>query len=128
LDNLCLWKKRQFLRLNEALQLTQQLAQALDRKDQVSVRMVLSMRQEPIQQAEEMEETLKNYLYTLPEEDAIRLHELLSGAPAESPLEQPLCDQIQSNRRLLKQITDLDRNLSLRLGGNKSFYKMFREK
>ena len=39
--------KRIYAALNEALDLTRQLADAVDRDDQVSVRMLISMRQEP---------------------------------------------------------------------------------
>jgi len=127
LEHLCLWKKRQFLRLTEISELTAQLARALDSKDQVSVRMVLSMRQDPIRQAEELEQNMRSYLLTLPEEDAIRLNAILDGAEPKTQEEIPLCEQVGRNRRLLQEITQRDRSLSVRLGGNKSFYRMFRD-
>ena len=39
--------KRTYAALNEALDLTRQLADAVDRNDQVAVQMLVSMRQEP---------------------------------------------------------------------------------
>ena len=41
--------KRVYTALNEALDLTKQLAEAVDRDDQVTLRMLVAMRQEPIE-------------------------------------------------------------------------------
>lgn len=124
LDNALQWKKRQFVKLSEVSDLTRQLAQALDRKDQVSVRMVLSMREEPVRQAAELEEAAQRYLLTLPEDDAIRLNELFNGAEETCAQERPLREQVARNRRLLQNLLELDRRLSQRLGGGKSFYRV----
>lgn len=120
-------KKRQFLLLTEVSDLTEQLAQAVDRVDQVSVKMVLSMRQEPCTRLQETEDTIQAKLLSLPEEDAIRMSELLNGAQAESQREEALCWQVAQNRRILEKLTETDRRVSLRLGGKGSFYKKYRE-
>ncbi|MEI3361551.1 MAG: hypothetical protein V8R75_02680 [Oscillospiraceae bacterium] len=48
LMDLLMLEKKIYNSLNEVQDLTRQLAEALDRQDQVSVRMLLTMRQEPI--------------------------------------------------------------------------------
>jgi len=126
LENLCQWKRRQAVCLTEVESLTGQLAEALGRGDQVSVNMLLVMREDPIQQAEELEQTARSYLLSQPEEDAIRLNELLNGAPAQSEQEQPLASQTAQNYRTLNKIREVDRRLSLQLGGRHSFYRKFR--
>jgi len=126
-DTLCQWKKQQMVKLMEISDLTNQLAQAVERNDQVSVRMVLSMRQDPVKQAQELDERIQAYVLTLPEETAIRMNALLRGEKAKSPEEEALESQVARNRRLLEKITQLDRLLSLRLGGSKSFYRKFRD-
>ena len=45
--------------LNEVLDLSRQIAQALDRNDQVAVEMLIAMRQEPITKLEEAKQALQ---------------------------------------------------------------------
>lgn len=119
-------RRKQTVKLMEVADLTKQLAQAVDRNDEVSVKMLLSMRQEPVLQLHEMEMALREYLLGLPEESAIRLNELLNGAPAQTPEENPLCEQTAQYRRLLKSTLAADKLLNTRLCGNQSFYSKFR--
>jgi len=127
LEELSRRRREQMVRLMEVSDLTGQLKQALDRNDQVSVNMMITMRQTPLQQLQEMEESLRAYLLTLPEESAIRAHAILSGSPAEDPEETVLCEQSARYRRLLEAVLAQDRALSIRLGGKRSFYNKFRE-
>jgi len=126
LDELYLWKKQQMTLLVEIMDLTEQLSQAVGRRDSVSVNMLVSMRQDPITQAQELENRSREFLLTLPEEAAIRLNELLNGEAAETPEEERLTGQVAQNRRLLKRIQELDESISLQLGGSHSFYRKFR--
>lgn len=119
-------KKRQFLLLTELDGLTQQLAQAVDRKDQVSVKMVLSMRQGPVMQLQELEDTIRARLLDLPEDEAIGMAALLNGGPARGPEDEELCKQVAQNQRILKKVTELDQRISQRLGGKRSVYQKFR--
>ena len=51
---------------------------------------------------------------------------MLNGGPPADPAQKPqqmLCEQVASNRRRLKQITELDRMLNQRLGREKSAYQ-----
>ena len=126
LEELCQRRRVQMLRLMEVADLTAQLAQALDRRDQVSVTLLLSMREEPLHLLEEMERDLRAHLLDLPQQDAIRANELLRGAQAETEEEAALCEQTARYRRLLESVSAQDRQLSLRIGGARSFYRTFR--
>ena len=44
----------------------------------------------------------------------------------DSPKERSLERQVAQYRRLLQSVRELDRRISLRVGGNRSFYKSFR--
>lgn len=123
-----LWrrKKTQAVRLMEVADLTRQILQAAERRDEVSVTMLLSMREEPIMRLGETDAALREYLRTLSREDAIRAAELLNGAPPASPDETRLCEQVGQYRRLLESAVEADSRLSVRMGGQRSFYKMFR--
>jgi len=121
-------RRRQLLRLIEATDLTRELTQAANRNDQVSVKMLLSMRREPLLALSEMEDGLRAYVLQLPQEDAIRASELLQGSEPRSEAERPLAEQVALYQRHLAAAQELDRQLSLRLSGKHSFYKKFREK
>ncbi len=127
LDVLLTWKKQQFIKFNEILSATQQLAQSLERNDPVSVNMWIAMREEPIQQAQELQTRIGDYLLKMPREDAIRANELLGGAEAGHDRETALREQAAQNRRLLDRIVQLDKFVSNRVAGSRSFYKTFRE-
>lgn len=123
-----LWrrKKAQTIRLMEVADLTRQTLVAAERRDEVSVTMLLSMREEPVKRVADMDEGFRAYLQTLPQEDAIRAAELLNGGPPAVPDEIRLYEQLGQYRRLLESVVEMDRRLSLRMGGQHSFYKMFR--
>ena len=67
------------------------------------------------------------YLLQMPEADAIRANELLTGTENGQGMESALSNQVAQNRRLLDRIIRLDKFISQRLGGNRSFYATFRE-
>ena len=47
-------ERKKYNLLNDVMDLSQQLATAMDRNDQVSVRMLVAMRQDPLTQLEEV--------------------------------------------------------------------------
>lgn len=114
--------KRIYTALNEALDLTRQLAEAADRDDQVTVQMLVSMRQEPTDKLARAHQALEQQRQALPEADAFRLAELLKGAEAETEAEAPLAGQVGVNRRVLKQLVDLDQVVNRKLAREKSIY------
>ena len=126
LDLVSYLKRKELLQLNEVSSLTEQLAQAVSRRDQVSVNLLLSMRQEPILQLQELRETLHTRLESFPEDEAIRISALLDGAPAESAKEEALAKQVAQCRRVLERVVAMDRQISERMGGKKSFYLKYR--
>lgn len=121
------WKKKQFLKFNEVLSVTEQMVKSMERNDRFSVSMLLSMREDPVRQAQEIQDQIGEYLLQMPEADAIRANELLTGAENGQGMESALCNQVAQNRRLLDRIIRLDKFISQRLGGNRSFYATFRE-
>ena len=110
----------------EVSELTRQILVAAERRDQVSVSMLLSMREDPVKRVGALDAECREYLQTLPQEDAIRAAELLNGAPPVNPDEIQLYEQLGQYRRLLESVVEMDRRLSVRMGGERSFYKKFR--
>ena len=113
--------------LNEVWDLTRQLGESIDRNDQVSIEMLIAMREEPLAKLEDADQAIRDQLEAIPEpEDADALAAMLNGGPPADPAkraQQMLCDQVGSNRRRLKQVQDLDRILNQRLGRGQSAYR-----
>lgn len=101
--------------LHETLDLTRQLAEAIDRSDNVSVRMILAMRQEPIDRAALADDTLRTLLAEADEEGHAHLADLLNGGGAQSPLEQALAERMAANRRTLEEIRTINAVLDKKL-------------
>ncbi len=115
--------KRVYTALNEALDLTRQLADAVDRDDQVSAQMLISMRQEPTDKLAGAQQALAQQQLALALDDAKRLSALLKGAAAETGAEVPLADQVGANQRVLRQLVELDRVVNRKLAREKSVYQ-----
>lgn len=115
-------KKKAYHKLTEAYQLTRDLAEALDRQDQISIDMVLSMRQRTILELQEIDSYVDLKRYDLNQDGIARMNALLSGAAADLPMEVPLADCLASNNRLLQQLKALDQIVNQKLCGDRSIY------
>lgn len=115
-------EKKVYNLLVEVMDLSQQLAEAVDRQDQVTVQLILSMRQDAINRLAETDQVLRTLGEGLSAGDAERLNQLLNGDPAFTQAEQGLANQIADNRRLLQKIIQLDRQINQKIAGSDSFY------
>ena len=102
--------------------LTGQLAENLDRNDQVSVRMLVAMRQDPVRLLAEVDNSGKIRLAALSEEDRRRAGELLKEGQPRDDGERVFLEQAQKTRRLLEQVVAMDRRVSMKMAGENSFY------
>ncbi len=116
-------ERKIYVALCEVMDLTEQLSDAIMRKDQVSISMFLSLRREQINHMMEYEQTLEKQCAELPPTQGVRLRTLLSGDAGENEQEEVLCTQLQKNRSLLERVIAADKSVSKRLGGKKSIYK-----
>ena len=116
-------EKRRYALLSELFDLTKQLAEAVDRNDEVTIQMLLSMREGPLAQMRQVEENLTRQRSSLSEEDGRRLAELLSSAPAQRQEENGLSGQVGTNRRLLGQLVELDKRVNKKVTREKSVYQ-----
>lgn len=116
-------EKRRYALLSELFDLTKQLAEAVDRDDEIATRMLLSMREEPLEKMRQVEENLTRQRSSLSEEDGRRLAELLSGAQAQRQEENALSGQVGTNRRLLGQLVELDKRVNKKVTREKSVYQ-----
>ena len=112
--------------LNEMEDLTKQMGEAIDRNDQVSLQMLIAMREEPLAKLQAADQAVRDQLELLTDRlEAAQLASMLNGGPPADTgvrVQQQLCEQVASNNRRLKQIIELDRQLSQRLGREESAY------
>lgn len=115
-------ERKKYNHLIEIQDLTRQLAESLDRSDQVSVRMLIAMRQDPIRLLAEADDNEKTRLNTLGDEAAEAVKRLRESAQPQNGGERTFLEQSGKTRRLLEQVVELDRRVSTRMAGGQSFY------
>ncbi|MDE7219272.1 MAG: hypothetical protein K2O45_06590 [Oscillospiraceae bacterium] len=115
-------ERKKYNYLVELQDLTGQLAESLDRSDQVSVRMLVAMRQDPIRLLAEVDNSEQLRLAVWPEVERQRARELLKGAEPSGDGERIFSEQSRKTRRLLEQVVALDRRISMKMAGENSFY------
>lgn len=113
--------------LNELEDLTRQLAQSIDRNDQVSTSMLIDMRSEPLAKLQNADRAVREQLESVndPAAAAALASMLNGGAPADPSdrMQVMLCEQVAANKRRLRQIMDVDRVLNQRVAREKSAYR-----
>ena len=106
--------------LNELEDVTRQMGEAIDRNDQVSLQMLIDMREEPLGKLQAADRAIRDQLELLEDKmEAAQLASMLNGGPpadSGARVQQQLCEQVAINNRRLKRVMELDRQLSQRLG------------
>lgn len=120
--DLTVLERKKYNLLSEVMDLTRQLGEALDRNDDVSLRMLISMRQEPILQLEEVKKAAALKREGLSPEELERVSALAAGASPREGEEGSYFEEAGRCRRLLERVLELDRRLNRRLTGENSFY------
>jgi GTP cyclohydrolase III len=109
--------------LFETYGISEELGQALDRNDQVTVQMLLAMRSEPIEKLKTADTALRELRDSIADpEDREHLSELLKGESPSNEKERLLVDQCESNARQLQKVLELDQRLNRRITRDKSIY------
>ena len=113
--------------LNEVEDLTRQLAESIDRNDQVSMSMLIGMRAEPLEKLQAADHAVREQLEALSDPGgAAVLSAMLNGGPPADPTERTqamLCEQVALNKRRLAHIMEVDRMLNQRLARENSAYR-----
>jgi hypothetical protein len=110
--------------LQEVWELSEQIGEALDRNDQVTVRMLLNMRAEPVEKAKMDDQELRRFLASVENErDRRELQSMLNQNSSSGIPKQGLARQASHNAYLLHRIMELDQRLNQRVAGAKSVYQ-----
>ena len=113
--------------LNELEDLTGQMGESIDRNDQVSLEMLIVMREDPLGKLQAADQAVRDQLELLTDKlEAAQLASMLNGGPPADPdarSQRQLCEQVATNNRRLKRIMELDRKLNQRLERGNSSYR-----
>ena len=120
--DLTVLERKKYNLLSEVMDLSKQLGEAMDRNDDVSVRLLLAMRQEPLLQLQELKQIMDLKKAVLSPGDRERISALGQGAAPQGEEETAYQNQAGSARRLLERVVELDERLNRRIGGKDSFY------
>ena len=109
--------------LSELMDLTRQLMEAADRGDEVTIQLLVGMRNDPLEKMRTVRWALEQQRDSLRPEEGQRLASLLNGGAPENEAEKPLANQVAVNNRLLKELIEYDRRLSLKIAQEDSVYE-----
>lgn len=125
LQDLLVQQKKKYIQLTEVLNVTIQMADAVERDDNVSMSLLIAMRQEPLLIIDEIQQVVGERLESLPASAGAHLRALLTGRGTEkaAPQESELDEQCQMNFRLLSRIVTIDKRLNQKVGKEQSYYK-----
>lgn len=114
--------RKKFNLLGEVMELSRQLGESIDRNDQVSVRMILGMRQEPIEKLEALKIQMTETLGKHPKPEEKHLRKVLSGGKTDNKAEEALKNQAKATKQLLEQVLELDERINKKIAGEHSVY------
>ena len=105
--------------------ISMQLADAIDRRDEVSMEMIIAMRADPIAKLGVADSALRQHLDSIEDGDeAGRIRAILNGdaAMAQNDQEKILAEQAGANIRSHRKLVELDEILNRKITQEKSIY------
>ena len=110
---------------HEVMDISAQLAEAIDRRDEVSMQMIIAMRAEPIGKLTIADRAIREQMDLLGGEDAERIRAILNGdeSRAGEGMERLLAEQASMNIRAHRKLMELDEILNKKIGRDKSVYQ-----
>lgn len=112
-----------FRKLNETCGITKELAEAVSRGDGLSVKMLISSRQIPILELQELYSTVKLKSCDLSGEDKEAFDRLIvRQEPPQNAAEQEVANQMAANQRLLEQLVEMDQRVNQGVCQERSVY------
>lgn len=125
LQSIAVCLQKRYNGLTEMESITRQLQDALNYNDVVTIRMLVRMRQQEIdniditdRQRQELADGLGEH-----QRDALRKGEEGVFAPENAPLVRKISEIMEKNHRLLGRLIEEDKKVNRKLAGEKTYYK-----
>ncbi len=114
--------KKFYTELREVLDLTAEIDQGLKANDNVTLRMLLSMRREHVNNLVQYDDVLNKMCNVMDKSDSEIFKNIISAKQCTLPIANALFEQTGKNKALLNSVIRADKALSKRFGNDKSFY------
>ncbi len=118
--------QKKYLCIGEIERITREVGDSLSRNDRTSVQILLGMRQEEMDKADNCEKNIRCLLSAMTKSEEIQISEWLKGRESgkpDSPMAGKIMEKGKSIQLLLQKTIEIDRHISKRLAGNDSYYK-----
>ncbi|MGO5027883.1 hypothetical protein [Candidatus Agathobaculum pullicola] len=112
--------RKRYSALTEALDLTMQMGEALDRNDRTSFGMLLAMRQEPVLRMQELDGNIRRIVEIDAPDIEARWRALIDGDSPQNADEQMVVNQMQQNKRVIDRLIPIDSRINQVLAERKS--------
>lgn len=112
--------RKRYSALTEALDLTMQMGEALDRNDRTSFGMLLAMRQEPVLRMQELDGNIRRIVEIDAPDIEARWRALTGGDSPQNADEQMIANQMQQNKRVIDRLIPIDSRINQVLAERKS--------
>lgn len=114
--------RRLYTLLNEVLDISQQMLEAADRGDEVTIHLLLGERGELIHRLSKMKNMLDLQYESDNTIESKRIKSLLNGDSPQNEEEQPLAAQVIANQNLLQTVLEIDQRLNRKVAQEDSVY------
>lgn len=116
--------RQKYLKLDSIYELTKQIGESFQHNDQATIQMLLSMRLEEMIEVDGIDEKISNTSIKFSLEGQKRIMNILShkGCSLEDDSEKRIRDIYEKLMRILEKTIALDKNLSIKMSGNQSYY------
>ena len=125
LQQIAISLQKRYNGLNEIENITKQLQDALQFNDVVSIRMLITMRQQEMDSIDEINAAYQELLEHLTDRQKKALKtgstRLFSGENA--AIIQKIAEIHEKNKRLLERLVEQDKRVNLKLAGEESYYR-----
>lgn len=125
LQSIAVCFQKRYNGLTEMENITRQLQDALSYNDVVTIRMLVRMRQQEIDNIEMADRQREELADGLGERqrDALQKGEESAFAPENAPLVRKISEIREKNHRLLGRLIEEDKKVNRKLAGDKTYYK-----
>lgn len=129
LQQIAVLLQKRYNGLTEIETITKQLQEALEYNDTVSIRMLITMRQEEMDSIDRINAEYRASLEELTEvqKKALKTGNIRPFSGENTVMVQKIAEIQQKNTRLLERLIEQDKRVNCRLAGENSYYEQKRE-
>lgn len=118
--------QKKYLCMSEIERITREIGEFLSRNDQLSVQMLLGMRQDEMDKADMFDNNIRCLMSVLTSEEAIQVEKWVKGKEdlkISDKVAENIIEKGKNIQQILKRTIETDKYINTRIAGIHSFYK-----